>query len=127
MDSYYLLIAGSRSFNNYDIAKKCLDKEIGELPIIVISGTAKGADSMGEQWANEHNFEIKRYKPEWDTLGRKAGILRNIEMYNFIKEKEFAKIIIFWDGQSRGAMHMIKTAANGKIPYQVYDFNGNLL
>lgn len=128
MDNLYLLIAGGRDFDNYEIAKKCLDKELDETKkIIVVSGTAHGADSLGERWAIENNFEIIKYKPEWDKLGSKAGPLRNIEMYNFIKDKEYKKIITFWDGISKGTFHMIKTATNGKLPILIYNYNGILL
>jgi hypothetical protein len=122
----YLLIAGGRDFTNYDIAKKCLDKELDGSDIIVISGTARGADSLGEKWAEENNFKVERYKPEWDTLGRKAGILRNIDMYNYIRDKENKKVVVFWDGQSRGTMHMIKTAKNGDLPILIYNYDGIL-
>ena len=40
--------------------------------------------------------------PDWDTEGKKAGILRNIKMGDYADCG-----IIFWDGKSRGSMHMI--------------------
>ena len=129
MNNLFLLIAGGRDFNNYEVLKKCLDNETKDniLPITVISGTARGADSLGERWANEAGHEIIKYKPEWDKLGPKAGPLRNIEMYNFIKDKENKKVIVFWDGISKGTMHMIKTASNGQLPLKIYNYHGILM
>ena len=53
-----VIIAGSRSFNDYTLLKTELDKLFVE-PFIVVSGGAKGADSLGERWAEEYNASVK--------------------------------------------------------------------
>jgi hypothetical protein len=125
----YLLIAGGRDFNNYEVLKTCVNAELkdNKLPVVVISGTAKGADSLGEEWAAENNFEVIQYKPDWANQGKAAGPLRNIEMYNFIKDKAHKKVIVFWNGLSKGTMHMIRISKNGGLPVKIFDYEGKLL
>ena len=129
MNKLYLLIAGGRDFTDYEVLKVSLTKETegNELPIVVISGTAKGADTLGEKWAQECGHKIIRYRPEWSKYGNKAGPLRNVEMYNFIKEQEHRKVIVFWDGCSKGTMHMIRISMNGIVPLSIYKYNGELM
>ena len=72
---FRLVIAGSRDFNDYDLLKqKCdyyLSKKIKDNEdIIIVSGTAKGADLLGERYAKEKGFKIERYPAKWDLYGK---------------------------------------------------------
>jgi len=107
-----LIIAGSRTFNDYDALCEAL-KQFKLNPTLVISGTAKGADQLGEYWAKEHNIPIKRFPADWNRFGRKAGYIRNLNMaYNA------DALLAFWDGKSKGTKHMIDIAK--KRGLQVY-------
>lgn len=87
----------------------------------VISGTAKGADRLGEAWAHSQGIDIIRMPADWDTYGKKAGMLRNIAMAE--KAKQLAEewgvnacgCIIVWDGESKGSRHMEKIARERDI------------
>jgi len=72
-------------------------------PITIISGRAKGADRLGERFAQEHNIPTQLFPADWNTHGRKAGFIRNLKM-----AKAADILIAFWDGQSRGTQHMIE-------------------
>lgn len=96
-----LLIAGTRTFNDYHLLQKILSKVKSEI-IEIVSGTARGADTLGERYAMEHNISIKRFYPDWDSFGKRAGMLRNREMAKYTD-----KAIVFWDGESRGTKNMI--------------------
>lgn len=65
--------------------------------IVIVSGTAKGADKLGEQYALENNFLVHRFFPDWETYGKGAGYRRNAEM---AQNADIA--VIFWDGVSKG-------------------------
>ncbi len=96
-----LIIAGSRDFNDYQY----LVDTIAELdmPICqIISGTARGADQLGERYGREHGIEIVRMPANWDLYGKSAGYRRNEEM-----AKVATDLLAFWDGESRGTKHMI--------------------
>ena len=55
-----LAIIGSRGFNDYDLLKSILNP-YKDIITLVVSGGAKGADSLGEMWANENNIKTKTY------------------------------------------------------------------
>ena len=103
-----LAIVGSRSFNNYFLLEKIMEKYNPEL---IICGGARGADTLGEKYALENNIPIKYFLPDWDKHGKKAGILRNIDMSN-----DSTHVLAFWDGTSKGTKQMIEySKRNNKI------------
>jgi hypothetical protein len=93
-------VVGSRSFNDYEKLKQTLD----QTPDIsrIISGGAKGADSLAEQWAREKGIETVVYKPDWAKYGRGAGVVRNRLI---IEDCDYC--IAFWDGESKGTKSSI--------------------
>jgi len=105
-----VIIAGSRDFDNYKkLENRCLHilEKYSQKDVVVISGTAKGADKLGEQFAKKFGLELDKHPADWDNYGPSAGYVRNEEMANI------ADILIaFWDGESRGTRHMIKLARN---------------
>lgn len=95
-------VIGSRTFDNYDEVKNTLST----LKIsLLVSGGAKGADSLGERYAKENNIETKIFHPDWDKYGKRAGFLRNSDIIN-----EAELIVAFWDGQSKGTKDSIDKA-----------------
>jgi ABC-type enterochelin transport system substrate-binding protein len=78
---FKVIIAGGRSFNDYSSLKKLADKVLVEKKknntIEIVSGGANGADKLGEKYAKENGFEIKRFNPDWDRFGKSAGPKRN--------------------------------------------------
>lgn len=77
----------------------------------VVSGAARGADSLGELFAKENNIPVKQFPADWNAHGRAAGPIRNRQM------AEYADVLIaFWDGKSPGTKNMIETMLKkGKI------------
>lgn len=103
-----IIVAGSREFNNSNLLKNELHKFIKELEankVEIVSGTAKGADKLGEQYAAHFNQDVKRFPANWDKYGRSAGYIRNSEMAKYADA-----CIVFWDGKSKGTKHMIDLA-----------------
>jgi hypothetical protein len=110
---FKLIICGTRYFSDYSLLKaKCdyylINKRVEG--IAVISGCAKGADKLGEQYARKNGFEIIYCPAHWDHLGKSAGYLRNQEM-----AKIADGVIAFWDGKSKGTQHMITIAKDKEI------------
>lgn len=101
-----LIIAGTRDFNIYSLLKEKVLHLTKDVNIThIISGGARGADSLGERFAREHDIEIIRKPAEWDKYGKSAGFRRNSEMAD-----EGDLLIAFWDGKSKGTAHMIDLA-----------------
>lgn len=94
------VIAGSRDITDYEIVKKAVAESGFEFNEVV-SGLADGVDSLGEQYAKDHGLDINGAPADWDTHGKKAGILRNIEMGDYAK-----KAIVIIKNNSRGSTHM---------------------
>ena len=56
-----VIIAGGRGFNDYETLCKFCDYIIGEPgeEIEIVSGKAKGADTLGERYALDRNYKVK--------------------------------------------------------------------
>ena len=128
MKELRVIIAGSRDFNDYKLLKKsCIDiitnKTMFPDLAKIISGGARGADRLGEQFANDMGLEIVRFIPDWDGLGKRAGYVRNETMAKFAVENgNEGMLIAFWDGQSRGTKHMIDLAHKHGLEVHVVNF-----
>lgn len=101
-----VIIAGCRDFNNYEfLLNKCNSILINQKEIEIVSGCANGADKLGERYAREKSYMIKKFPANWDLYGKSAGYIRNKEMANYADA-----LIAFWDGKSKGTKHMIDLA-----------------
>lgn len=116
MKELRIIIAGSRGFEDYELLRK---ETLGVLKsdnrpkefVKVLSGCARGADSLGEQFAAEFGLEVVRFPADWENLGKSAGFIRNVEMSKFaVEDGSDGMMIAFWDGRSKGTEHMIDTA-----------------
>lgn len=98
------IIAGSRDITSDKViyVLDFLGAQISE----VVSGEAKGPDSIGEQWAITKSIPLRKFPPDWDKWGKSAGIRRNIEMLEYADW-----LVAFWDGQSKGTKHIIDNAS----------------
>lgn len=105
MNKYKVIVAGSRSFNDYGLLVNTLDEVLPTKEIIIVSGAARGADQMGEEYAKERGYEIERYPANWIQYGRSAGYIRNTKMAEVSQ-----MLVAFWDGVSPGTKHMINIA-----------------
>ena len=114
-----IIVAGGRDFNNYKILNKVLSYKINPQYDTIISGKARGADSLGAEWAYKNGIPIKYFPAHWEIYGKGAGFIRNTEM------GEYADMLIaFWDGKSKGTAHMIKTMKMNKKPYLIFNYQG---
>lgn len=107
------IIAGSRTFNDYQFLKDCCDIEnITQ----IISGTACGADQLGEKYALENNIELIKMPAGWNKHGRSAGYKRNVQMAEVAEQ-----LIAFNVNNSKGTGHMINIARSKGLNIIVYN------
>ena len=120
MPDYRVIIAGSRSFNNYALLREhclsVLQEKMKTHRVIIVSGHARGADSLGERFANELGFPFELHPAKWRLLDKAAGMVRNAEM-----AKCSDALIAFWDGESRGTRHMINFARKRGLDISVFN------
>ncbi|MBE3087153.1 MAG: hypothetical protein IMZ64_13150, partial [Bacteroidetes bacterium] len=74
-----------------------------------------GVDSLGEQWAIEHNIFYKVFPAQWHVHGHSAGYRRNLEM-----AMNADALIACWDGISNGTKHMIDIAEEKGLKVYVF-------
>ena len=115
---YKIIIAGGRDFMDYNLLKEKTNKILQEKKvthkIVIISGCARGADTLGLRYASENTFDVEEYPADWDKYGKKAGYVRNVEM-----AENADALIAFWDGKSKGTKHMIDIAKERNLPIRV--------
>ena len=115
---YYVIVAGGRDFNNYGLLEDKLFKLFSNKSnVVIISGMAKGADSLGERYAREHGHVISYFPALWAQHGNRAGFIRNEEM-----AKNADACVCFWDGLSVGTEHMIETAKRMNLKLRVINY-----
>ncbi len=103
-----VIVAGCREFSDYELLCEKLDFLLAQLsdPVIV-SGTCRGADQLGERYAAERGYPCNRFPADWNRYGRRAGYLRNRQM---AENAEY--LVAFWDGRTeRSGTHMMITIA----------------
>lgn len=116
-----VIVAGTRTFEDYDFLKKVLSEPEYNITELV-SGRSKGADQLGERYAKENNIPLKLFPADWENLGRKAGPIRNEQM------AEYGDMLIaFWDGESRGTKNMIQQMQKRKKLVHIILYKENLL
>lgn len=128
-----MVIAGGRNFDDYSKLNavcsgviKAMEEGSGQKfeSIEIISGRAKGADTLGERFAQESGYVLKMFPADWNGFGKFAGYMRNEQMAKYaacvdtpdIRNDVQAILCAFWDGRSRGTKNMISFA-------HMYEFN----
>lgn len=120
-DNFKVIIAGSRGFSNYKLLKETCNNVLREKKkthnVIIVSGNARGADSLGELYAKDEKFDLEIFPADWKKYGKSAGFRRNEQMAEFADA-----LIAFWDGKSNGTKHMIDIAEEKGIPTKVVNY-----
>lgn len=110
-----IAIIGGRDFTDVELLRESiLDENITK----IVSGGAKGADTLGREFALKNNIELVEYLPDWKKYGRGAGFIRNKEI---IENSDI--IYAFWDGKSKGTLHSINIAKKLNKPIRVIRYD----
>lgn len=119
-EAFFCLVVGSRNFLDYELLKKKLDKVLQHKhQVVIVSGGAKGADSLAEKYAKEKNYPLKIFTANWNSYGKSAGYMRNSQMHEFISRFNNRGIVAFWDGQSKGTKHNFNLAKKFNTPIRI--------
>ncbi len=110
-----IAVVGSRNFQDYTLLKNTLKNfDINQ----IISGGARGADTLAEDYAREKHIPVKIFYPDWQKFGKAAGFIRNKDI---VKNSDM--VIAFWDGQSRGTRSSIELAKQYGKNVKIIRFN----
>jgi len=100
-------VVGSRTIEDKDLIYEELDNLHAANPIKkIVSGGASGVDSIAAQWAKERGVELEEIIPDW-SKGMGAGLERNTDIVD-----RADKVVVFWDGESRGTLDSITKSKN---------------
>jgi len=109
-------VIGSRSFLDFNLLKTVLDKHFISQ---IISGGARGADSLAARYAKDNNISLIEYLPDYTKYKKKAPFIRNKLIVS-----NSDVMIAFWDGISTGTKHSLDYAKSKKIKSIIINFSG---
>ncbi len=98
-----IIIAGSRTIINMNLLIKAIKLSSFEITSTdeIVSGGARGVDTLGEKYAKQNNIKLTIFKPNWDKYGIKGGVIRNTQM------SRYADCAIVVHCGSKGSIDMI--------------------
>lgn len=115
-------VVGSRSINDRNLIisfieeSHSFDKQYDKL----ISGGARGVDTIAEDYAKSKGIRTVIFYPDWEKYGNKAGFIRNADIIS-----KCDKCIVIWDGVSSGTEHDIELCEQMKKPCYIYNLSTN--
>lgn len=130
-----VIIAGGREIEDYELLLTAIKKSKFKIKEVV-SGTAKGVDTLGERYAEEKGIPVKRFPAEWNNLelpgaeirtklnkwtGKEdkyvfnAGFIRNGQM------ADYADACIVVPGEGSGSRDMAKKAKEKGLKVYVHE------
>lgn len=112
-----LAIIGSRDCPPIEISGY-----VSETPDTIVSGGARGADTLAREYAVRNNIPLLEFLPKYAIYGRKAPIMRNIQIVD-----NCDLLLAFWDGTSRGTKFTIYYARQKGIPCKIVDISINIV
>lgn len=108
-----IAIVGSRDYPHLDQVRAY----VAGLPegTTIISGGARGVDSVAAEAAKARGLAVVVYLPDWKTHGRRAGLVRN---HDIVAAAD--AVTAFWDGKSSGTAYTIRIAQKAGKPVGVF-------
>lgn len=120
---YRFFITGSRDlFIKEDIKKVLADlyaKGINPKKMVMVVGDAKGVDTTAAKLWKDAGLAIEVFKADWEEYGKKAGMLRNMEMLKSGVDYGYG----FCKNNSKGTTGMLKAASSLGVPFERFDFS----
>lgn len=105
----YLLIAGSRAYDDRDELYRLADEIIGEEnDSVIIEGGAAGADMLTRDYALEHGLGLVEFTPEQGS-----------DMIACVKDQGGIALVI-WDEEEKEVGQQIKEIRQAGISTQVW-------
>lgn len=113
-----ILVTGSRDWTDETIIRNAL-QEHSSPGDTLIHGVAMGADSICASLAEEFGLNVIGMPADWKNYGKRAGIIRNLQM--LARDPDI--VLAFPLRQSKGTTHMISVARQRGYKVYIYEFN----
>lgn len=129
------IVAGSRSIQDQKTVDYVLSKIVLDRILViteVVSGKAKGVDTLAENWAKKVGLPVAEFPADWNNVeapGAKVKTNRYGNKYNVLagywRNQQMADyadaLVAIWDGVSRGTQDMIDRAEKKGLTVYVYN------
>jgi len=114
-----IAIIGSRTYPDLDAVRQY----VRSLPAdtVVVSGGADGVDSAAELEAIRRGLKTRIFRAAWSEHGKSAGMIRN---HDIIKSAD--RVVVFWDGVSRGSANSIELCRRYGKPVEIHYADGRV-
>ena len=131
---FKVIIAGSRKFQDYDLLEHKCDSILSSIEdeIIIISGCCeKGADKLGEKYAQKRGYYVLECPAPWDDIegkpAKEIGINSRGQKYwkkagpyrNELMAQEADALIAFAKNDSKGTSNMIYLAHKYELKIRI--------
>lgn len=121
-----VIVAGTRDFNDFFSVEKILMgyfelHQLHRADVEIVSGGARGADKLGEKFANKYGCKLTKFPADWEYYGKSAGYIRNEQMAKYASESN-GVLFAFWNGVSKGTKHMIELAGKYNLDVNIICF-----
>lgn len=103
-------VIGSRNLNIVDIGKY-----LPENTTEIVSGGAKGVDTLAAEYARKNKIPLKEFLPDYPLYKKAAPLKRNIQIIEYCD-----MVIALWDGASRGTKFVIDRCREKGKPVEVH-------
>lgn len=130
-----VIIAGGRDFQHYKLLKYKMIEILKNVTdeITIVSGGAEGADKLGETFAKEKGYKVKKFEADWDILATPGAIIKANnygKLYNARagtdRNSKMAKyadgLVAFWNGRSPGTKNMIEEAKKLNLKIRIIKY-----
>ena len=118
-DKIYVAVVGGRDVDDKEFVKRAFDSVVSKIekPPVIVSGGAKGVDSIARQIAEERRIEMVEIRADWNKYGKRAGILRNTAIV------QVADVVVAIPGpHSRGTWDTVRKARQMNKPCFVFKY-----
>lgn len=102
-------IIGSRGISDF-----ALDTLVPPEATEILSGGARGVDTLARTWAESHGLPCREFLPDYLRYGRGAPLKRNADI---VREADL--VIAIWDGKSSGTAFTIAECERTGKPCRV--------
>ena len=110
-----VLVCGSRYYTDY---RKVLEQLRKLDAALVIAGACRGADFLAVKAAKACSIPYVEFPADWQTFGKAAGPIRNIQMLKEGKP-DFALVFHPDIASSKGSKHMLSLVKWAGVPFLI--------
>ena len=123
-----IAIVGSRSFSNFDLLNEVMFEIIKKEGNFanVVSGGAKGCDTLANEWATSNDVNMIVFLPKYDNFPSNKKWMAPKERNTLIVENSEI-VLAFWDMKSTGTKDTIDKSVERNKKVYLYDITENKL